>query len=323
MRATATAPANIALIKYWGQSDPSINLPNNDSVSFNLSNAFTETTVEFLPKLKTDQVQFNGAVAPDKFTAKVTKQLDWVRSIAGTTARAQVNTTNNFPTGAGIASSASGMAALSVAGAKALGLDLSTTELSILARKGSGSACRSIPDGFVIWHKGTDDASSYAESLYPADYWDIHNTIVVVQQGEKKVSSLAGHQSALTSTLYPSRISAISKSVAETLSALKRRDFTALGETAEAEAINLHAIMMTSRPSVMYWSPETLLVIEHVKALREAGVECYFTIDAGANVHVLSQGSSVKKVAAKFSHAPFVKTVISAQPAIGARVLDL
>ncbi len=322
MKVTAAAPANIALVKYWGQKDVLLNLPNNSSISFNLSNVTTTTTVNFLEALTEDRVFFNQVLATDVFSNKVIEHLNIVRSLAGKQCFAQVDTHNNFPTGAGIASSASGFAALSLAATKAIGLNLTPKEVSILARKGSGSACRSIPDGFVKWHKGRNDATSYASSLYPASYWLIHDIIVVVSESEKGVSSLSGHSLAATSLLYRSHVRNISNRLASIELALQRKDFTLLGETTESEALNLHAVMMTSNPSLMYWTAETIKVIEQVKHLRSKGVECYFTLDAGANVHVLSLAAEVEKIRTFFNNLAYVRQVIDAQPADGARLIE-
>lgn len=269
-----------------------------------------------------DQVFFNHSPATNHFSAKVIKQLDFVRKLAQKKYFAKVETHNNFPTGTGIASSASGFAALSLAASKAIGLNLTLKELSILARKGSGSACRSVPDGFVKWHKGSTDDSSYASSLYPANYWSIHDSIVVVSEGEKMVSSLGGHSLASTSLLYPSRLKNITKSLATIELALQRKDFTLLGETTESEALNMHAVMMTSNPSLIYWTAATVKVIEQVKYLRSEGIECYFTIDAGANVHIISQSSQAEKIKKHFMNLTYVKRVIVAQPSDGAKLVE-
>lgn len=320
--AIAKSPANIALIKYWGQRDKSLNIPNNDSISFNLSAAFTITQATADDTLKEDEITLAGRPVSDLFAKKVIKQLDRVRELAGVKTRFLIETENSFPTGAGIASSASGMSALSLAAASALKLKLSQQELSILARKGSGSASRSIPDGFVRWHQGDSDQSSYAESLYPADYWDLHNLVVVVAQAEKKVSSLAGHQLAETSPLYESRLKHIKDSLNSVVQALKNQDFTLLGVTAEAEALNMHAVMMTSQPSLIYWAPDTLRILQQVADLRNDGQECYFTIDAGANVHVLTEAKNAQKIMKFFESQDYVKQVIDNLPARGAHLVS-
>src|SRR3989344_2439626 len=172
MKSTAIAPSNIAFTKYWGRKDEKLRLPMNGSISMCLSNLLTTTTVEFSEKLKADDIIINGE-RREKEALKVSKHLDRIRKLAGISTYAKVVSQNSFPTATGLSSSASGFAALTVAGAKAAGLNLSEKELSILARQGSGSACRSIPDGFVEWIDGDTSETSYAISLYPPEHWHI------------------------------------------------------------------------------------------------------------------------------------------------------
>ena len=186
-KATAVAPSNIAFIKYWGTKDEVLRLPKNGSISMNLSNLLTTTTVEFSNAFKKDEVVLNGK-KEDIVGSRTVKHLDRIRNLAKFKTKAKVVTENNFPSGTGLSSSASGFAALTVAGASAAGLHLSKKELSILARQGSGSACRSIPDGFVEWLDGDTSDTSYAISLYPADYWDIVDVVAVVSKNKKEVS---------------------------------------------------------------------------------------------------------------------------------------
>jgi len=160
MKATAKAPANIASIKYWGRKDEKLRLPANDSISMNLSEVFTITTVEFSESYKKDEVKLVGKKLDRKEEKRIIDHLDRVRNLAKIKTFAKVVTKNNFPTGTGIASSASGFAALTVAAVKASGLEFSERQLSILARQGSGSACRSIPDGFVELKSGSSSDSS-------------------------------------------------------------------------------------------------------------------------------------------------------------------
>ena len=169
MKATAIAPSNIAFIKYWGVKDEILRLPKNGSISMNLSNLLTTTTVEFNSNLTEDEISINET-KESKEQNRVEEHLDRIRKLANLSQKAKVVSQNNFPTATGLSSSASGFAALSLAGAKAAGLNLSEKDLSILARQGSGSACRSIPDGFTEWLDGDTSETSYAVSLFPPDY---------------------------------------------------------------------------------------------------------------------------------------------------------
>ena len=196
LTATAAAHPNLAFVKYWGRRDAGLNIPENGSISVNLSGAITTTTVTFDGALGQDDVTLNDAPANTPTLARVGAHLDRVRALAGIAARARVVSHNDFPADVGFASSASAFAALSLAATRAAGLNLDLHDLSVLARKGSGSACRSIPDGFVEWLPGWDDASSYARSLAPCDYWDLCVVTVVLPGRSKLISSLAGHRAA-------------------------------------------------------------------------------------------------------------------------------
>jgi diphosphomevalonate decarboxylase len=160
--ATAQASPNIAFIKYWGNRDDSLRIPSNGSISMNLEGLYTRTTVSFQPSLPFDELIINGHEVTGAGLARISYILDIIRGMANIRERAEVMSENNFPSGTGIASSASAFAALALAGSKAAGLSLSEQELSRLARRGSGSASRSIPSGFVEWQAGTNDEDSFA-----------------------------------------------------------------------------------------------------------------------------------------------------------------
>ncbi len=320
-KATAKAPANIAFIKYWGKVNEKLRLPANSSISMNLSGAYTITSVDFNKKYKSDSLFLDGEMARDKEIRRTSKHLNLIRNIAKINLFAKVISRNSFPKGTGIASSASGFAALTMAAAAAVGLNLLERKLSILARIGSGSACRSIPDGFVEWKSGDESEDSYGYSLYPADYWGICDLIVIVGENSKKASSTEGHALADSSPFYKSRILEMPKKIRELKLSLKERDFTRFGEIVEAEAINMHAVMMTSIPPLYYWSPGTLDVIAKVIKLRENGLECYFTIDAGPNVHVICLAKDAKKVEKTLKRISGIKKVIVNKPSVGARLI--
>lgn len=321
MKITAKAPANIAFIKYWGKKDEKLRLPANSSISMNLSGAFTVTSVEFDKKLKGDKFFLNGVVAKQEETERISKHIDLIRSIAKIRTPAMVVSKNNFPKGAGIASSASGFAALTVAASKASGLSLSEKELSILARLGSGSACRSIPDGFVEWKEGDLSEKSYAYSLFEPNYWDIYDLIAIVGESSKKISSTEGHAIAESSPFFKTRILGMKNKIREIKFALKKKDFTKFGEILEAEAINMHAVMMTSVPPLYYWLPDTLRVMTKVIELRDKGIECYFTIDAGPNVHIICEEKNNLKIKRKLLNIKGIKNVLVNKASRGAELI--
>lgn len=320
MRATAIAPANIALIKYWGKRDAALNLPLNDSISLNLSAAATTTTVEFVDQLA-DEMRINGQDISGAELEKISRHLDLIAAKLGVErARARMSSSNSFPTASGIASSASGFAALTAAAVSALGHELPEKELSILARRGSGSACRSIPDGFVKWNRGHADNDSFAYSLYPANYWAIRDVVAIFGQEKKKVSSSAGHEIAATSPLLPCRVRFVERSIGEIEQSLADRDFTKFGTILESDGLNMHAVMLTSRPAIMYWQPETVALMHQVYDWRRSGLEAYFTIDAGPNVHVICQEKDAADCRAKLAVFPGVREIIENVPAQGVRL---
>ncbi|EKE12778.1 MAG: hypothetical protein ACD_13C00142G0005 [uncultured bacterium] len=321
MKVKARAPSNIAFIKYWGKKNEKLRIPANTSISMNLSEAYTETFVEFDNKLSKDLIVIDGKSVEGNEKERIVDHLNLIRKMAGIDTFAEVVSKNNFPKGAGMASSASGFAALTVAGTKAAGLNLSEKELSVLARLGSGSACRSIPDGFVEWKTGVKSGDSYAYSLQAPGYWDICDTIVVVGEKAKKVSSTEGHTKAFSSPFYKARILGMNKKVKEIKSALKNKDFTKFGRILEEEAINMHTVMMTSKPPLFYWLPKTLEIMQSVITWREEDLETYFTIDAGPNVHIICLSKDVKKVRIKLKKIPGVKKVIVNKASEGTHIL--
>lgn len=318
----ARAPSNIAFIKYWGKKDEKLRLPANSSISMNLSEAFTETSVEFDNKYTEDIVVIDGQILEGKEKERITKHLDLVRKTAKVKTFAEVVSTNNFPKGAGIASSASGFAALTLAATQATGLNLSEKELSIMARLGSGSSCRSIPDGIVEWKYGENSQSSFAHSLYKEDYWDLCDVIVVVGMEIKKVSSTEGHAKAMSSPFYRTRIYGMDEKTKEIKLALKNKDFEKFGDIIEAEAINMHTVMMTSISPLYYWLPKTLEIITSVINWRKNGLLVYFTIDAGPNVHIICLSNDVEKIKNKLKELKGIESIIVNKVSKGAHIIS-
>lgn len=321
MKATAVAPSNVAFIKYWGKKDEVLRLPENGSISMNLSNLSTTTTVEFNKNFKEDSITIND-VREENSGSRAIKHLDRIRKLARINLKARVITKNNFPTGTGLSSSASGFAALTVAGAKATGLNLSEKELSILARQGSGSACRSILDGFVEWLDGNTSDTSYGVSLYPANYWDIVDVVVIVSRNKKEVSTSEGQKLAKSSPFFPVRLERIKKKIKLIKRHMREKNFSAFGKLVEGEALELHAIMLTSAPSLIYWLPGTLKVMHAVKKWRQEGLGVYFTVNTGQDVHLICQGKDVEKVVKKAKEISDVQKTMINYPSKGARLLE-
>ncbi len=317
MQATANAGANIALIKYWGVRDAALNLPLNDSVSITLDATRTITTVTFEPDLPQDVLLIDDAPASEAARQRVSRHLDILRDRAGVSWRARVVSANTFPMGVGIASSASAFAALTVAAARALGLDLDARELSRIARRGSGSAARSLYGGYVWWHAGQDDATSYAEQLAPPEHWPLRDVIAIVEREEKPVSSAEGHRLAHTSPFLTARLAQVEANLPRVREAILARDLATLGPIIEADALAMHFVMMSSTPPLFYWSPATIEVIKAAHRWRADGLPVYFTIDAGPNVHLICEATVVEDVTRAVRALSCVQDLIIAGPGPG------
>jgi diphosphomevalonate decarboxylase len=256
----------------------------------------TTTTVIADPSLKADELVINGLPQQGAPRERVTRHLDALRTRANSTAHCRVLSHNNFPSSAGLASSASAFAALTVASFEALGAKVTPREASCFARLGSGSAARSIFGGFVEWHAGKTHEESYAEQVAPPAHLDLHDVVVIFEEGEKKVGSSEGHGLADTSPLNAGRVARVPYLLDQVRAGIVRRDLAQLGSAAEEDAILMHAVMMTSRPSLLYWSEGTLRGLHAVRAWREEGLLVYATIDAGPNLHLLCMGKDASEV---------------------------
>jgi diphosphomevalonate decarboxylase len=321
-KATAEAKSNIAFIKYWGNRDANLRLPQNDSLSMNLDALHTQTTVLFDDELADDQITIDEEEAKDSARQRVIRQLDLVRGLAEITARARVVSRSNFPESTGLASSASGFAALTRAATRAAGLEMDERALSVLARQGSGSACRSIPGGFVEWIASTSSATSYAHSIAPPEHWDLRDVVVITTHEAKKVGSSEGHLAASTSHYFSERLSRLPPRFHRTKRAVLGKDLIALGPEIEAEAIELHFIAMTSRPPIFYWTPQMVQVVEAARAWRQDGMPVYFTLDAGPNVHLICEGKDAEEVAARAREITQVQQVITSGVGGPAQLLE-
>ncbi|RMF82545.1 MAG: diphosphomevalonate decarboxylase [Chloroflexi bacterium] len=310
-KSTYRASTDVALIKYWGKRDEKLRLPENNSISMILDGLETVTTVEFRNDLAQDRVRIAGEARAVE-AQRVTRQLDRIREIAGVAWYAQVESVNSFPKGTGLSSSGSGFAALTCAAADALDLNLTERELSILARQASGTACRCVCGGFVEWHAGDSSGTSYAETIFPADHWAIHDVVAVVDEGMKRVSSTEGHQTAQSSPFYTTRQAHIGDKIATMKRAIAARDFTSFGELVEAEALEFHTILLTSQPPLIAWYPGTVEVMLAVQQMRQDNIEAYFTINTGFNVHVLTLPHYVAAVAERLQKLSLVQKTLQA-----------
>ncbi len=319
--ATAEAHPNIAFIKYWGNSNSNLRLPANGSISMNLDALITRTRVTFDSSFPRDIFDLNGKRQSGVSLERVTAHLNLIRGLRGISTPAHVFSENNFPTAAGIASSAAAFAALSLAAVSALGLDLSESALSRLARRGSGSACRSIPTGYTEWRRGDSDLDSYSISIAPPDHWDLMDCIAIVEDREKKIGSTEGHSLAPSSPLQNARVADAPRRLDICRNAIQKRDFQALAEIIELDSNMMHSVMMTSRPALFFWEPATLNIIKSVQSWRKTGIAVTYTLDAGANVHVICPSEQCNEISRRLSSLPGVKEVLSSRPGGPTRLL--
>ena len=321
--ATARAHSNIAFVKYWGNSSQRLRLPANSSLSMNLDRLHTTATVQWSSDANSDSVTINGAPADDAALRRVSEHLHLLRRRFKTKMFARVQSRNNFPMGAGIASSASAFAALTLAGAAALGEELSERELSTIARRGSGSAARSIPSGYVEWFAADSHELSYAETFVDDDYWDLADVIAIVSRAHKRVGSTSGHAAADTSVLQKTRIENAPQRLNEVKNAIVNRDFERFARAVEEDSNLMHAVMMTSRPVLFYWRPMSLAVMNAVRQWREEdGVQVCYTLDAGPNVHCICAKADAEMVKTRLGEMSDAIEVLSASAGRGAFVLD-
>ncbi|WP_429970930.1 diphosphomevalonate decarboxylase [Fructilactobacillus sp. Tb1] len=294
---TARAHTNIALIKYWGKANQKLKLPTTSSLSLTLNDFYTDTSVLFKPELTEDKISFNNEILSPIKAKRIVHFLDLVRKMANSNLYAEVYTINHVPTSAGLASSASGFAALAAASSKAIGLDLNKKELSRLARRGSGSATRSIYGGFVEWKKGFSDKSSYAVPFEEQLTWPINMVAVMVNKSEKQMSSSKGMQiSVATSPYYSAWKKLCKKDLKKIKVAIKNRDFDTMGQIAEENAMRMHSLTLSASPDYSYFDADSLKVMNLVHTLRKNGLACYFTMDAGPNVKILVEQKNTDKL---------------------------
>jgi len=244
--------------------------------------------------------------------ARVVAHLDRVRDLAGGARRARVASTSTFPRGTGLSSSGSGFAALTCAAADAAGLALDARDLSILARLASGTACRCVCGGFVKWHAGRDSDTSFAETLWPPQHWDLRDVVVVVDEGRKRVSSTEGHRAARSSPFFEARQAGIGRKTLALEKAIADRDFERFADIVEAEALEFHSILLTSRPSLIAWYPGTVAVMLAVQDMRRRGVPVCFTVNTGFNVHAITTPGHAADVRAELESLPAVRSCLEA-----------
>lgn len=314
------AYTNIALIKYWGKSDENLMIPQNNSLSLTLDAFYTETRVAFSEDQKYDELILDGKRQDAKRLKKALKIIDYIREQSGIQLSARIESKNYVPTAAGLASSASGLAALAGAASYAADLKLPPTELSSLARLGSGSACRSIYGGFAEWVKGEDHLSSHARPIASAN-WDLAMLFVIVASKEKEISSTEGMQHVVqTSPYYQAWLSSTSDDLKQMKQAIAQENFDHLGCIAESNALKMHALNLSARPPFNYWTAESIVAMDIVEHLRKNGYSVYFTMDAGPNVKVLCKATQIDDIYKVFSQQMPDAQLIKAYPGPGLQI---
>ncbi|MBQ9396638.1 MAG: diphosphomevalonate decarboxylase [Proteobacteria bacterium] len=298
-RATARATANIAIAKYWGKRDENLNLPLCDSVAFNVAELTTETTAVWDEDDFRDALVINNWQVPSHKLGRIQRILDAIREQSGLTKRCILHSKNNFPLSSGLASSASGCAAAAMAASKAAGLSLSEKQLSALARLGSGSAARSIPAGWTLWHAGNepDGSDSFAESIAPASHWPLHCFIIRVDDAPKTVSSTDAMLRCQSSPFWDAYQKEAADAADAAKSAVIQRDFAALTKSMHHNMMMLHALNMSCEPPICYFAPKSIELIQHILRACQA-IQVCCTLDAGANVIVAGSAIFASDIAA-------------------------
>lgn len=297
MKKGARAHTNIALIKYWGKANPSLRLPLMSSLSLTLDAFYTDT---FISKANKMEFVLNGKRQNGKAAERVFAYVKKLQQHFGLSGKLKIESTNHVPTAAGLASSSSAFAALAASFCSFYDLKINKKELSRLARLGSGSACRSVFGGFVVWQKGHDNDSSFAYPLDEQPKMDLQLLAVEVDAKPKKLSSTNGMEHAKTSPFYQIWLDRNDSEMQAMIAAIKANDFTKLGSLAELNANEMHAINLTSQPEFTYFEEKTIRAIKLVEKLRAQGIECYYTIDAGPNLKILTQLKNVKDIEKNF-----------------------
>jgi len=335
-KVTVIAPANIAFIKFWGRLDDELFLPLNSSISMSMSNCLTTTTAMLDPDLKEDmveiksnnekeyqQIQKNGEIK-DK---NIFEQIARIRNLSDIKTKVRIRTFNSFPANSGIASSASGFSALTAALLLIYGLRDKFADKQELSRQvrlcGSASAARSVYEGVVELLAGKTHEQSYAVKLYDKNYWDLIDLVCIIDPGKKKVSSSQGHLKSSSSHFMTARQAELPQRIKDCKLALKNKDLKLLGEVIEADALSMHAVMLTQEPALIYWEPGTISVMKQLISMREdKGLFAYFTMDAGANVHVITTAKYQTQVLKELKTNPFIKDIIVNSAGEGIKISD-
>ena len=289
-KVTAYANANIALIKYWGKNNHVLNIPLMSSLSVTLDNLGTLSSVEVADE---DKLFINDQ--EEKNIEKLIYFLQYIRSTFNTKKYFLIKSYNNIPTMAGLASSASAYASITIALNNLLSLNLTKEQMSLVARVGSASAARSIFGGINILHGGQNYTHEQAcvKNITNQHFSNLAILIVLCDKQPKKISSTKGMKLASSSIFFEAFVNKNSDDIKNALNAIDKGDFASLGNLSELSTLKMHSVMLTSTPSLMYWNEKTLIVMKKIQDLREQyGYIAFFSIDAGANVKIFCCNNS-------------------------------
>lgn len=323
MQKTARAHTNIALVKYWGKKDAKLKLPFNSSLSMTLDAFYTDTTFKLISQTDQNQFFLNNQLISFEKSQRVFNYVKMLQKRFQVEGNFVVSSNNHVPTSAGLASSASAFAALATAFCAAYELEVDKTELSRLARLGSGSATRSIYGGFVEWQAGDSDENSIALPISAQPSMDLQLLAVEIDTREKTMGSTVGMDLVVnTSPYYKTWIKEANKAVSLMKEAIKAEDFTTVGKIAQESALAMHALNLTAKPGFTYFQPSTIKGMQIIDELNHNGIECYYTIDAGPNLKVLTKLRNVKEILNRFKEElPNVK-IIQASFGPGVQILN-
>ena len=296
MKGSAIAYPIQGLIKYHGLKDEILRIPFHDSISVATAPTASHTTVEFgdFPR---DTASVDDRHLDGREQERVVSVMEEIRRRADLSKRFKMVSKNNFPSNVGLGASASGFAALAVAGCRAAGLNLTLEQISVIARRGAGSATRSVTGAFSRWKAGHEDEESYSYQIVSEEF---QMGIVVALIPAFKFTENA-HRAVLSSPFFHSRLAYVHGALAEMENAIRKRDIEKIGMLAERDSLILHGITMTGLDEMILWRPETVSVILEVKKMRSEGIPAYFSIDTGATVYVNTRPDLVKSVEARIS----------------------
>lgn len=317
---TAIAHPNIALVKYWGKQNSHRNRPAVPSLSLTLEALWTRTRIQLKQGLDQDQLILNGK--PDRDSElRVSSCLDEFRQLSGHHRFCQIETSNNFPTGAGLASSASGFAALVIAANRVFSLELDQQSLSRIARRHSGSAARSIFGGFAQMPLSAEEETAYP--LLAANEWPLTTLIAITSDQKKSVGSTEGMRlSAQTSDYYQAWIDSAEKDYQQAKQAITNRNFQALAKVSERSCLKMHGLMISSDPGLIYWNSATIACLHAVRKLRDQGAQVFFTVDAGPQVKAVCIPEFASEIARTLSKITGVVNVIESGLGKEARIVE-